>query len=144
ANRDERWVREQGRPIHRAGGAFVALEGLVIDITELKWTEEQLREESRTVRTIHQVGSYLSAELSLEKVVDTVTSAATELIGAEVGAFFYRQSARSEAPFVLLTMSGPAKDDMSSLWRFASTGLFRVGIQERKLVRFDDVSRSEP
>jgi PAS domain S-box-containing protein len=140
ANGEERWVREQGRPIYRPGGAFVALEGLVIDITELKWTEEQLREESRTVRTIHQVGSYLSAELSLEKVVETVTNAATELIGADVGAFFYRQGARPDAGFALLTISGPGREDLGLLWRFPATPLFRRGLEARSIVRLDDVT----
>ncbi len=40
----EKWVWEQGRGVWGADGALVALEGLVLDVTDRKRLEDQLRQ----------------------------------------------------------------------------------------------------
>lgn len=166
---EERWVREQGRGIYGADAALVALEGFVTDITELKWTEAQLREESHTVRMIHQVGSYLAAELDLEKVVQSVTDAATELSGAAFGAFFQyvggqdgklerhgapnerpervpagvpsRDGAASE-PYKLFTVSGLPRQAFGEFPIPRNTDVFVKMLKGARVLRFDDVTRA--
>src|SRR5882757_10070834 len=41
------------------------------------------------VEALNKVGTTLASELDLEKIVQTVTDAATNLTGAQFGAFFY-------------------------------------------------------
>jgi PAS domain S-box-containing protein len=45
--------------------------------------------EARTAETLHRISTALVSELDLERVVQHVTDAATELIGAQFGSFFY-------------------------------------------------------
>ena len=47
------------------------------------------REEGHVVETISQVGRTLAAELDVQKLVQAVTDATTEVTGAAFGAFFY-------------------------------------------------------
>jgi signal transduction histidine kinase/DNA-binding response OmpR family regulator len=48
---------------------------------------ERLQAETQTLETIGRVGRRLAAELDLDKLIQTVTDACTEVIGAKVGAF---------------------------------------------------------
>src|SRR5262249_61871106 len=58
-------------------------------LEEQQRAADELREEARTLETLNRVGQTLAAELDLEKTVQAVTDAATQLSGAEVGAVFY-------------------------------------------------------
>jgi diguanylate cyclase (GGDEF)-like protein len=57
------------------------------DITERKDTENQLRDQTRFVETLHGVGQTLAAELDLERLVQSVTDAAVDVSGASFGYF---------------------------------------------------------
>ncbi|MDQ1372674.1 MAG: hypothetical protein QOJ09_12, partial [Actinomycetota bacterium] len=64
--------------------------GIVVhtrDITDRKQAENDLREQSRLVETLHGVGKTLAAELELDKLVQAVTDAAVEVSGASFGMF---------------------------------------------------------
>ena len=52
-------------------------------------TKELLREQAEALQIINNFGRVLSAELDLKKLVQALTDAATELVGAQFGAFFY-------------------------------------------------------
>lgn len=48
----EKWVWEQGRGVYSGDGMLLALEGLVMDVTELKRTEEELRAAEEHFRSL--------------------------------------------------------------------------------------------
>src|SRR5437763_751261 len=48
------------------------------------------QEEARVLAALQRAGAALAGELELERLIQTVTDAATDLSGAEFGAFFYR------------------------------------------------------
>jgi hypothetical protein len=52
---------------------------------------ELLRDEPRLLETLNRVGQAVAAELDLERVVQIVTDAGTELSGAAFGSFFYNR-----------------------------------------------------
>jgi signal transduction histidine kinase len=68
--------------------------------------ETQLREQTATITTINSVGQMLSAELDLHKLVQIVTDAATGLVGAQFGAFFYNLQDERGERYTLYTISG--------------------------------------
>ena len=62
---------------------------VIEDITARKRAERALLEETRTLELLNESGTLLAAKLDLETLVQAVTDAATQLSGAEFGAFFY-------------------------------------------------------
>ena len=52
-------------------------------------TKEALEEERRILELLNETGATLASKLDLQSVVQTVTDAATQLSGAQFGAFFY-------------------------------------------------------
>jgi diguanylate cyclase (GGDEF)-like protein/PAS domain S-box-containing protein len=66
------------------------VQGIVVhtrDITARKDAENQLRDQTRIVETLHGVGQTLAAELDLERLVQSVTDAAVDVSGASFGFF---------------------------------------------------------
>src|SRR4030095_15083963 len=57
----------------------------LMDITPRKRAERAVLEEAHTLETLNRVGKTIAAELDLERVVQGVTDAATEVSGAEFG-----------------------------------------------------------
>ena len=51
--------------------------------------EREIREQKELLETLNRAGRFLSAELDLERLAQGVTDAATELSGAQCGAFVY-------------------------------------------------------
>jgi signal transduction histidine kinase len=106
-----------------------------------KWAEEQLREEARTVETINRVGQSLTSELRLEQVVQAVTDAATELTGAQFGAFFYNVVGEQGESYTLYTLSGAPREAFESFPMPRNTALFEPTFRGEGVVRIDDVTQ---
>src|SRR6185312_4210707 len=65
-----------------------------------------LREEANLLEKLNTVGTAIAAELDLERAVQTVTDAATELSCAAFGAFFYNVVGPGGDAYTLYTLSG--------------------------------------
>ena len=92
--------------------------------------EKEAREESETLRRIGQI---ISAELSLQKIVQAVTDAATELTGAQFGAFFIT-SAKKEQVYAI-PLSGVAAEKFSNFPMPRATAMFGSDFSRRRTVR---------
>ena len=73
---------------------------------ERKQAEIGLREQTEVVETINRLGRTLSGELELQKLVQALTDAATELTGAALGSFLYNVRETHGESFMLYTLSG--------------------------------------
>jgi len=101
------------------------------------------REERETRETIHRTGQLLTAELTLERLVQGVTDACTQLCRAAFGAFFYNVvDARGES-YTLYAISGVPRDKFSSFPLPRNTDLFAPTFRGDAAVRIDDVT-SDP
>ncbi|HUR97600.1 MAG TPA: PAS domain S-box protein, partial [Pyrinomonadaceae bacterium] len=137
-------------PIKDADGKIVGASKILRDITRLKRIEEerarfqqQLEEETEIVETINRIGSVLAAELEQEKLVQAVTDAATDLTGAEFGAFFYNVFDGKGGSYMLYSLSGVPREKFEGFPMPRATDMFAPTFRGEATIRLDNV-RNDP
>jgi len=71
-----------------------------------------------------EVARIVSGELDLEKLVQGITDAATELTGAHFGAFFYNVTDAAGESYMLYTISGVPREEFSKFPMPRNTAIF--------------------
>ena len=128
-------------PIKDKQGRVIAASKIARDITERKHVEARLREQAEIIETINHTGQVLSAELNLQKVVQVVTDAGTELSGAQFGAFFYNVLDSNGESYLLYTLSGVPRESFANFPMPRNTELFAATFNGERTVRIDDVKK---
>jgi PAS domain S-box-containing protein len=102
------WLRDNVT-ILRGEDGQISLQGVMVNVTELKTTVQALREEKRALETLHRIGTSLAAELDITKLVEEVTEAGKQVTGAKFAAFSYKQinGAGGTGEFVLHASGAP-------------------------------------
>ncbi|PWK31264.1 PAS domain S-box-containing protein [Cupriavidus plantarum] len=104
-------------------------------------TERRLREESRVLEVLNEVGTTVAAELDLGRAVQVVTDAATELTGAAFGAFFYNVLDDKGESYMLYTLSGVPKEAFDKFPMPRNTAVFAPTFLGQGIVRSADITR---
>jgi len=112
---------------------------LQAEIVERKVIQRQLEEEREIVETVSGAGRMLSAELNLDGLMQALTDAATELVGAQFGAFFHSVPDEKGGSYLLHTFSGAHREHFESLPLPRATDLFGPTFRGEGIVRIDDV-----
>ncbi|HZJ72098.1 MAG TPA: response regulator, partial [Planctomycetota bacterium] len=110
-------------------------------LREQERAADELREEARTLETLNRVGQTLAAELDLEKTVQAVTDAATELSGAEFGAFFYNVTNDAGESYLLYTLCGAPREAFAKFGMPRNTEVFAPTFAGEGAVRVDDITK---
>ena len=143
-----RWIDARGRAIFEGVGDArhaVSFTGTVLDITTRMRAEEALRDEARLVETIQRIGSVVTAELDIERLVQRVTDEATAFTGAEFGAFLYDVLDSDGKPYTLYYMAGVPRSPVGTS-RTPRAGIALAstpGVDADELTRSDDIT-SDP
>ena len=111
------------------------------DITQYRRAEEALRDESRVLEILNETGAAIASTLDLEKLVQAVTDAATQLSGARFGAFFYNMTDEHGDAYVLYTLSGLPRESFDRFGQPRATLLFGPTFRGESPIRCDDVLR---
>ncbi|HYX36589.1 MAG TPA: PAS domain-containing protein [Oligoflexus sp.] len=114
---------------------------LIYDITEQKQLEQKIREQAHINEKLHEVGTVLTGELNLDKIVQTVTDVATELSGAQFGAFFYNVLREDGEAYTLYCISGVPREKFSNFPMPRSTNIFAPTFKGEGIVRLADVTQ---
>ncbi|MFP5264045.1 MAG: GAF domain-containing protein [Blastocatellia bacterium] len=114
--------------------------GIALGI-ERKQAEERLQEQTEIVETINRIGQVLSAELDLQRLVQAVTDAATELTGAHFGSFFYNVYTEQGGEYMLYTLSGVPREAFAHFPMPRATDLFGPTFRGEGTVCIDDVKK---
>jgi PAS domain S-box-containing protein len=94
-------------------------------------------EEARRLEILLRVGKEIASELNLERAVQVVTDAATELTGAAFGSFFYNdRNAAAER-----SISCTAKERASAFQMPRDAKVFAPTFAGKTVVRFDDITK---
>jgi PAS domain S-box-containing protein len=128
-------------PIRGPDGRIVGASKIARDVTERRLMEETLREQSDALSTINELGRVVSAELDLHKLVQAVTDAATELTGAQFGAFFYNVLDGRGASYMLYTLSGVPRSAFEHFPMPRATDLFGPTFRGEGAILIADVKR---
>jgi PAS domain S-box-containing protein len=134
---DELEVRVQQRTAELAR-ANTELHAEIVERTRI---QGQLEEEREIIETVNRTGRMLSAELNLEKLVQSITDAATELAGAQFGAFFYNVMNEQGDSSMLHALSGAASERLGQFILSHSTEIFAQTFNGEGIVRVDDVKQ---
>jgi PAS domain S-box-containing protein len=136
---ETRWVLAKGRGLYDDAGNVTGMLGVVQDMTGRKMIEQALREQTEALRTINELGQVVSAELDLQKIVQAVTDAATELTGAHFGSFFYNVLDERGESYMLYTLSGVPREAFEHFPMPRATDLFGPTFRGEGVIRIDDV-----
>jgi PAS domain S-box-containing protein len=91
--------------------------------------------------TLNRIGRTLTAELELERVVQAVTDAATEVSGAQFGAFFYNRTNEAGESYMLYTLSGVSREKFARFPMPRNTAVFEKTFKGEGVLRSDDITR---
>jgi PAS domain S-box-containing protein len=137
----DRWVASRGAAMYDDRGAIVGMLGIVQDITEQMRTKQLVRQHADALQIINNVGRVLSAELELKKLVQALTDAATELAGAQFGAFFYNVLDGGGGSYMLYTLSGVDRKHFERFPMPRTTALFGPTFRGEAIIRLGDVKQ---
>lgn len=124
-------VRFTASPIRRDGKVV----GTVIEVQDARPRLQQERERE----ALHAIGQLILQELSHEKIVQAVTDEATELTGAQFGAFFYNVRNESGESYTLYSIAGVPREHFDQFPLPRATHLFEPTFRGEKAIRSGDI-----
>lgn len=137
----EQWVAARGHAAYDDRGTVISMLGIVQDITEQMRTKQLLHQQAEALQIINKVGSVLSAELDLKKLVQALTDAATELVNAHFGAFFYNVLDEGGGSYMLYALSGVDRKHFARFPMPRATALFGPTFRGEGIIRLGDVKQ---
>jgi two-component sensor histidine kinase len=109
-----------------------------------RWrSEETLRDHTRTLEILNRTGAIVAANVELESIVQTVTQAATDLSGAQFGAFFYNLRDEKGESYTLYSISGVPREAFSKFPMPRNTAVFDPTFRGQGIIRSGDI-RQDP
>ena len=88
---------------------------------------------------MNRTGAALAAELDVDKIVQIVTDACTELVGAQFGAFFYNVINDKGESYMLYALSGVSREHFDKFPMPRNTAVFEPTFKGAGVVRSDDI-----
>lgn len=128
-------------PVRDAKGRVIGVSKIARDITERKRTEQALRDEAQVLEFVNKTGRSITAQLDLEVLVQLVTDTATEITGAQFGAFFYNKVDHAGETLMLYTLSGASRDKFESFDLPRNTPVFNPTFRGEAVVRSADITK---
>ena len=110
-------------------------------LLEQKRVQRTIREHADTLEVLNRVGVSLAAERDLERILQTVTDAATAVSGAQFGAFFYNVTNEDGEAYLLYNLSGAPREAFESFGAPRNTPIFAPTFRGEGPVRLADVTR---
>ena len=126
-------------PINAPDGTVIGASKIARDISERKRSEQALAEQSEIIEIVNTLGRTLAAELDLNKLVQEVTDAATEISGARFGSFLYNLSNAQGESDVLYALSGVSREAFSQFPMPRTSDIFAPAFKREGTVRLENV-----
>ena len=124
--------------IEEAAALTAELEQANEHLQEVNAEAEAARAE---VETLNRIGSALASELDVERIVQTVTDAATKISGAQFGAFFYNVVDEQGGKLALFALSGAPREAFENFGHPRPTPIFAPTFYGTEIMRSDDITK---
>jgi len=129
-------------PIRNSAGEIVGASKVARDVSERMRLQAAAHEQATITEKLGEVGTLVASQLDRDTIVQQVTDTATELTGAEFGAFFYNvRDPKSGDAYMLYTLSGAAKAAFADFPQPRATAIFGPTFRGEGTVRLDDVTQ---
>jgi PAS domain S-box-containing protein len=132
-------------PIRSDNGEIIGVSKIARDISLLKMAERErlrlLEESVMIAETLSQVGAAVASDLDRASMVQAVTDAATDLTGADFGAFFYNVVNEAGESYMLYTIAGVPREAFSKFPMPRNTALFDPTFKGHGVVRSPDITK---
>lgn len=129
-----RWFLGRALAIRDEDGKVVRWFGTCTDIHDQKSTEYVLAVSNEFAKT-------LSADLDLDRIVQALTDACTQAIGAKFGSFFYNVVGEEGEALLLYTLSGAPIEAFERFGLPRPTKVFGPTFRNEGIVRSDDITK---
>jgi PAS domain S-box-containing protein len=103
--------------------------------------ERARAEKIAAIDILNRVGDAARAELDRDRAVQIMTDAATELTGAEFGAFFYNVTNEDGESYMLYAISGVPKEAFAGFAMPRNTAVFAPTFNGESVVRTHDITQ---
>jgi PAS domain S-box-containing protein len=113
--------------------------GTVIELRDVTMEKRKEAERAALLERLREEAETIAAELDRDKLVQAVTDAATQLSGAQFGAFFYNVTGDAGEKYLLYTLSGVPLEKFSRFPNPRNTAIFAPTFAGERIVRIDDV-----
>ncbi|MBV9571094.1 MAG: PAS domain S-box protein [Alphaproteobacteria bacterium] len=130
-------------PVKDENGTIIGASKIARDITAQKEAERLLQQQTRRLETLNRVAKEISRDLDLDRIVQAVTSIATEVTGARFGAFFYNVLDERGESYLLYALSGAPREAFERFGMPRNTAIFNPTFRGEGVVRSDDI-RKDP
>ena len=141
ADGEFRWFLTLANPMRDAAGNVIRWFGTNTDVDQVKRVRQALEDETRVLELLNRTGTTLASTLDLQSLLQSITDAATELSGAQFGAFFYNVIGEQGEAFMLYTLSGAPREAFEKFGHPRATPLFGPTFRGEGVIRLDDVGK---
>jgi PAS domain S-box-containing protein len=128
-----RWYLGRAIPLRSEKGKVLRYFGTCTDIHGQKAIQ-------RVLEITNDFAMTLAHDLDLERIVQSLTDASTQAIGAQFGSFFYNVVDEQGEAFLLYTLSGAPRDAFEKFGLPRATQVFGPTFRGEGVVRSDDIT----
>lgn len=128
-------------PVIDESGRIIGASKIARDISAQLSAQESSRKYTERLEIMNLVMSSVSEELDLNKILQKVTDATTELTGAQFGAFFYNKTDDAGESYMLFTLSGAPREAFEKFGMPRNTAVFHPTFAGEGVVRVDDITQ---
>ncbi|ARS40402.1 hypothetical protein CA265_12340 [Sphingobacteriaceae bacterium GW460-11-11-14-LB5] len=130
-------------PIIGPKGNVTGASKIARDISEQLQVQDTARKYTERLEIMNMLMGSISEELELNKILQKVTDATTELTGAAFGAFFYNKTDEQGESYMLFTLSGAPRAAFEKFGMPRNTAVFHPTFSGEGVVRVDDITKDE-
>jgi PAS domain S-box-containing protein len=128
-------------PIIDENGRIIGASKIARDISTVVAAQETARRYLERLEIMNLVVESISEELDLNKILQKVTDATTQLTGAKFGAFFYNKTDEQGESYMLYTLSGAPREAFEKFGMPRNTAIFGPTFTGEGVVRSDDITK---